>query len=156
MAWVASGTSTPNRLRRRLYPVHVCLSIYNYSRYEYRDTLDLDKHTWTGYSRLRSRFGVEVPLATQAKAWEPKTFYALADVEPIYRFDHDTFDPLYVRGGVGYVLSDRVRFEFVYYAEFSRTSGGSLDFAQNILQLNVHIGFSEGLLRRLRNPRAED
>jgi hypothetical protein len=77
-------------------------------------------------------------------------------VEPIYRFDHSTIDPLYVRGGLGYVLSDRVRLEFVYYAQFSRASSGSLAFADNIFQLNIKLGLAEGLLRRLHNPRAGD
>jgi hypothetical protein len=130
-------------------------TIYNYTRYEFRDTEDLDTHEWTAYSRLRSRFGVEFPLTSREKAWHPKTWYGLVDVEPIYRFDHDKIDPLYVRGGLGYVLNDRVRLEFVYFAEFTQSSRGSLEYANNIFQLNIKIGLAEGLLRRLHNPRAD-
>jgi hypothetical protein len=137
-------------------PNDIKWSIYNYTRYEFRDTLDLDTHDWTGYSRIRSRFGVEFPLTSQERAWQPKTWYALADVEPIYRFDYNTIDPVYVRGGIGYVLSDRVRLEFVYYAQFTRPNGGSLDYVDNIFQLNIKIGLAEGLLRRLHNPHAGD
>jgi hypothetical protein len=131
-------------------------NFYNYTRYEFRDTLDLDTHDWTGYSRIRSQFGVEFPLTSRAKAWEPKTWYGLANVEPIYRFDHDTFDPVYVRGGIGYVLHDRIRLEFVYAAQFSRSNRGSLEYADNIFQLYIKIGLAEGLLRRLHNPHAGD
>ena len=131
-------------------------NIYNYTRYEFRDTENLDTHDWTAYSRIRSRFGVEFPLCARDRAWQPKTWYGLADVEPIYRFDHNTIDPLYVRGGLGYVLSDRLRLELIYYAQFARTSGGSLAYTDNIFQLNIKIGLGEGLLRRLHNPRAGD
>ena len=131
-------------------------TIYNYTRYEFLDTQNLDTHAWTSYSRVRSRFGVEFPLTSRAKAWQPKTWYGLADVEPVYRFDHDTIDPVYVRGGFGYVLSHRVRLEFIYTAQFSRSSSGALAHAENLLEFNVNIGWSEGLLRRLRNPHAAD
>jgi hypothetical protein len=137
-------------------PNEIRWNIYNYTRYEFRDTLDLDTHAWTGYSRIRSQFGVEFPFTSREHAWQPKTWYGLATVEPIYRFDHNTIDPLYVRGGLGYVLSDRVRLEFVYYAQFARSSGGSLEYADNIFQLNIKIGLAEGLLRRLHNPHAGD
>ena len=137
-------------------PNEIRWTIYNYTRYEYRDTLNLDTDHWTAYSRLRSRFGVEFPLTSHTRAWHPKTWFALADVEPIYRFDHNTIDPLYVRGGVGYVLSNRIRLEFVYYAEFSRDNHGSLEFANNIFQLNLSIGLAEGLLERVLNPHASN
>jgi len=131
-------------------------TLYNYTRYEYRDTQNLDTDDWTAYGRVRSRFGVEFPLTSRERAWQPRTWYGLADVEPVYRFDHDTIDPLYVRGGVGYVFNDRLRLEFVYYAEFARSSSGSLAYAENIFQLNLKLGLSEGLLRRIHNPHAGD
>jgi hypothetical protein len=131
-------------------------TVYSFTRYEFLDTENLDTHAWTSYSRVRSRFGVEFPLTTREQAWQPKTWYGLADVEPIYRFDHDTIDPVYVRGGFGYVLNHRVRLEFIYTAQFSRSSSGELAHAENLLEFNLSIGWSEGLLRRLRNPRAGD
>ena len=69
------------------------INAYNFTRYEYRATRDLDTHAWSYVNRLRSRFGVEVPLTSRSRAWQPRTFYALADVEPFYRFDRDTWDP---------------------------------------------------------------
>jgi hypothetical protein len=132
-----------------LVPNNIKWKFYNYTRYEFRDIEDLDTHEWTAYSRLRSRFGVEFPLTPYGKAWQPKTWYGLADVEPIYRFDHDTIDPLYVRGGLGYVLSDRLRLEFCYWAQFTRSNQGSLEHANNIFQLNIKIAFGRGILDRL-------
>jgi hypothetical protein len=99
----------------KLYvPNRIKWTLYNYTRCEFLDTQNLVRHTWASYSRVRSRFGVEFPLTSRERAWEPKTWYGLADAEPVYRFDDDTIDPVYVRGGLGYVLSHRVRLEFVY------------------------------------------
>ena len=123
-------------------------SFYNYTRYEFRDIEDLDTHTWTGYSRLRSRFGVSFPLASSRTAWQPKTWYGLADLEPIYRFDRDVVDPLNVRAGIGYILSDSIRMEFVYWAQFTRPNQ-ALEHTDNIFQLNIKLGFGRGLLSRL-------
>lgn len=131
-------------------------TIYNYTRYEFRDTENLDHYTWSNYSRVRSLFGVEFPLTARAKAWEPKTWYGLANVEPVYRFDHDQVDPLYVRGGFGYVLNDRIRLEFIYTSQFSRSNEGPLAHADNIFQCNIRVGLSQGLLRRLLNPHPGD
>jgi hypothetical protein len=129
------------------------ITIYNYTRYEFRDTEDLDTHEWSSYSRIRSRFGVEFPLISRSEAYQPKTFYTLADVEPFYRFDTDEWDPLRVRGGLGYVLSDRIRLELIYTAEFDRSAPGSpLEWNNNTIELNIRIGFSKGLLGRLLNP----
>ncbi len=135
-----------------LVPNNIKWNFYNYTRYEFRDTQDIETHDWTDYHRVRSRFGVEFPLTSRARAWQSKTWYGLADVEPIYRFDHDTIDPVYVRGGLGYVLNDRVRLEFVYYAQFTRPNQGALEYTDNIFQLNIKIGFGKGLLHRLHNP----
>jgi hypothetical protein len=133
-------------------PNEIKWNIYNFTRYEFRDTENLDTHDWTAYSRVRSRFGVEFPLTSRSRAWQPNSWYGLTDVEPIYRFDRATIDPLYVRGGLGYVLKDRVRLEFVYYAQFTRSGGGPLEFTANIFQLNIRIGLGKGLLRHLQNP----
>jgi hypothetical protein len=137
-------------------PNRISWNIYNYTRYEYRSTQDLDTHSWTAYSRLRSRFGVEFPFTSGENAWQPRTWYGLADVEPIYRFDHGTIDPLNVRCGLGYVLNDRVRMEFIYTAQFARTNADALDYADNVFQLNIKVGLAAGLLRRLNNRRAGD
>jgi len=134
-------------------PNQAKIFLYNFTRYEYRAIEDLDTHDWNNYSRIRSRFGVEVPLTTRAKAWEPKTFYCFTDVEPFYRYDKNEWDPVRVRGGIGYVVNDRIRTEIIYTAQYTRTSPGkSLEFSENILQVNIKISLRRGLLARLFNP----
>jgi hypothetical protein len=125
-------------------------NIYNFSRYEYRALEDLETHDWNNYSRIRTRFGVEFPLTSIERAWQPKTWYALADVEPYYRFDKDRIDPLRVRGGIAYVLSDRVRVEFIYHAQFTRPAGSSgLEYTDNIFRLNIKLAMAKKLLGRV-------
>jgi hypothetical protein len=124
--------------------------IYNFTRYEYRALRDEETYEWDSYSRLRSRFGVEFPLTSRAKAWQPKTWYALVDVEPYFRFDKNIFDPLRVRGGIAYVLSERLRVEFIYHAQFTRPSGSSgLEYTDNIFRLNIKLALDRGGLQRL-------
>jgi hypothetical protein len=124
--------------------------LYNYARYEFRDTQDRDTHDWTGNHRLRSRFGAAFPLTAREKAWEPKTWYGLADVEPFYRFDTARIDPLVVRGGLGYILNDRIRLEFIYHASFRRPAGSSgLEYTDNIFRLNIKIALGKGILQRV-------
>ena len=125
-------------------------NIYNWTRYEFRDIQDLDSHQWTEIHRIRSRFGVEIPLTSRENAWQPKTFYALADVEPFYRFDKDTIDPLRVRGGIAYIINSRVRVEFIYHAQFTRPVGSrGLEFTDNILRLNFKIALDKGIFSRI-------
>lgn len=128
------------------------LHLYDLFRYEFLDTEDLKTHQWTGFNRIRSRFGVEVPLSSREQAWKPKTWYVLSDVEPSYRFDKNIFDPLRVRGGAGYIINSRLRCELVYCAQFTASTGSSLDFTENIIFLNIKVGLAEGLLERLYNP----
>ena len=131
--------------------------IYNYTRYDFRDTQDRDTHEWTDYHRVRSRFGAEFPLTSREQAWQPKTWYGLADVEPFYRFDTDRIDPLVARGGIGYVLSERLRVEFIYHAQFTRPAGsGSLEFTENIFRVNIKNGLAKGILQRLQSTGADD
>ena len=128
-------------------------NIYNHTRYEFRDTQNLVTHDWSGYSRIRTQFGVEVPLTSRQRAWNPRTWYGRTDVEPFYRFDQNAVDPLRAEVAFGYILNDRIRLEMVYSAEFSRPSGSSsLEFTKNIISLNIKIGLQKGLLRRLLDP----
>ena len=138
----------------RLFVPHLeHISLYNFTRFEYRDFENLDTHTWSGYARIRSRFGLQIPLATTLEAWQPNTFYVFTDVEPFYRFDREQWTPVRVRGGLGYVLSQSIRVELIYTAEFTRSSSSSsLDYTDNIIQLNLRIGLAKGLLGRLLNP----
>ena len=108
-------------------------------------------------NRVRSRFGVEIPFAPREKAWKYRTFFGFADVEPFYRFDKDVVDPLRVRGGMGYVLNDRIRLEFIYYAQFAREEEGeSLEYDENIFRLNMKIGISSGILQRVLETGSDD
>jgi hypothetical protein len=128
-------------------------NIYNDTRYEFRDMQNFATRDWSGYSRIRSQFGVEVPLTSRERAWHPKTWYGRADVEPFYRFDKNTFDPLRTEVALGHILSNRVRLELVYAAQFSRSPGSSsLEFTENIISLNFKIRLLEGLLHSLLNP----
>jgi hypothetical protein len=131
-------------------------NIYNYTRYEFRDFQDRDTHDWTGTHRARSRFGVEFALTSREKAWTPKTWYGLADVEPFYRFDTEQVDPVRVRGGLGYVLNDHLRLELIYYAQFTRPAHGSLQFTENIFRLNIKIVLERRILQRLQNMGHDD
>jgi hypothetical protein len=127
--------------------------LYNFTRYEYRAIQNQETHDWDNYSRIRSRFGVEVPLTSRVKAWEPKTFYAFTDVEPFYRFDKGEWDPVRVRGGLGYVVNDQIRAEIIYTAQFTRSSQNDpLEYTDNIIQLNIKIALRKGVLGRLFNP----
>jgi hypothetical protein len=134
-------------------PNRAKILLYNFTRYEYRAIQNQDSHEWDEYSRIRSRFGLEVPLTTRSRAWEPKTFYGFTDVEPFYRYDKNEWDPVRLRGGIGYVASDRVRVEIIYTAEFTRSSpGSSLEYNDNILELNIKLAFRKDVLLRLLNP----
>ena len=132
-------------------------NIYNFTRYEYRAIRDSDTHDWNEIHRLRSRFGVEIPLTSRERAWQAKTFYGLADVEPYYRFDRDQIDPLRLRAGLGYVLNDRVRLEFIYHAQYTHPDGDSgLEYTDNIYRLNIKVGLNRGIMDRLYNPDIDD
>ena len=130
-------------------------NIYNFTRYEYRTTENLDTKDWSDTNRLRTRFGVEIPLTSKEKAWNPHTTYLIADAEPYYTFEKGQIDPFRLRAGLGYVINDRMRVEFIYHAEFTRPNGGSLEHTNNIFRLNFKIGVQRGLLKTLLNPSAD-
>jgi hypothetical protein len=121
--------------------------IYNLTRYEMRITDDFGTDEWTTVGRLRSRFGLEFPLTSQARAWKHRTFYGLLDVEPFYRFDRKTLDPLRLRMGLAYIFHGRARAEFIYHIQWTRPNG-ALQYTDNIFRLNIKIGLKEGLLPR--------
>ncbi len=129
---------------------------YNQTRFEFRHTQNLETSDWSHYDRLRTRFGVEIPLTTRDRAWQPKTWYLLADVEPFYRFDQDRVDQVRARGGLGRILSDRVHLELIYHARWEHSTDDRWQHTDNIIQLNFRIGLHEGLLQRLQNPQHDD
>lgn len=128
-------------------PNNLSWNIYNFSRWEFRTTKDLETHDWSYTNRFRTRFGVEFPLTSRDHAWNKKTFYGLADVEPFYRFDRDQWDPVRLRAGLGYIFAHRCRAEFIYHAQFSRPNG-TLEYTDNIYRLNIKIGLSHSILPR--------
>ena len=141
---LASKFSVANKAKMRFY---------NLTRYEYRAIQSRETYSWNSYSRIRSRFGVVIPFAAHAREWAPKTFYGFTDAELFYRFDSKEWDPLGVRGGLGYVVNDRVQTELIYTAQFTRSSqGSSLRRTNNILELNVKVALRRSLLGRLFNP----
>jgi hypothetical protein len=132
-------------------------NIYNFSRYEYRAIQDRDSRDWSDIHRVRSRFGVEIPLTSLKHAWEVKSLYMLADLEPYYRFDKGQVDPFRMRAGLGYVLNERIRLEFIYHAQYTHPSGSSkLKYTDNIFRLNIKIGLNKGIITLLQNPEIDD
>jgi hypothetical protein len=133
-------------------PNNIKWNFFNYTRYEDRNIENLATHDWNHASRLRSLFEIDVPLSSCERTWKPKTWFALVSAEPFYVFNEPGINELRVGAGLGYVLSDRVRMEFTYYADFTRPNGGELAYTENIFQLNFRFSLHEGLLGDLLNP----
>jgi len=130
-------------------------TLYNYTRYEYRDIENLDTSDWDQKNRIRSLFAAELPLTSRERAWKPKTWYALAGAEPFYEFETNDIDQLRLSIGLGRVFTDRLRVEFTYYANLTRPTGSGLAHTENMFQLNFRLGLHEGILRALHSPFAE-
>src|SRR5262245_47655952 len=131
-------------------------TIFNFTRYEYRNTENLDTHDWEETHRIRSLFGVEVPLTSRERAWKPKTWYALGGAEPFFGFETHQIDQLRLSAGIGHVLTDRLRVEFTYYSNLTRPKDGGLRHTENLFQLNFRLGLHEGLLGKSLSPLTED
>src|SRR5262249_36128032 len=112
------------------------MNLYNYTRYEYRCTQDRDNRDWSTSQRISNRFGAEIPLTSIEKAWQPKTFYLMADSELFFQFDKMAPNAWTVRGGVGYVTHDRLRLELTYSTRFDRKSADApLEYDANVFRL---------------------
>jgi hypothetical protein len=122
---------------------------YNWTRYELRLTETLETGDWQTVHRLRNQTRIEIPLASPERAWTPKSWYLLGDVEPIYRSDTGQLDPVRLRVGLGYVAMQRLLVEFQYYHQYTRPGGGDLEYTDNIIRLNFKLLTKEGLLSRL-------
>jgi len=131
-------------------------NIYSFTRYEFRAIQERNSREWTNSSRLRNRFGIEIPLTSNLHAWQPKTFYALADAEPYYRFDKGQVDPFRIRAGVGYIMDGRIRMEFIYHAQYTHPNGSSLKYTDNIFRLNIKIGLNKGIINQQQNPEIDE
>lgn len=117
-------------------------NLYNFTQYEYRATENLDTHDWSYDQRIRSRFEADAPLTRTDRAWKPRTWYSIVNVEPFYDIGQGDIIQLRVGGGVGYVLARHAQLEFIYYANFGRSNGGPLAYNENIFRLNLKIGLS--------------
>lgn len=133
-------------------------NIYNFTRYEYRALQDKETLVWNNYNRVRVRFGVEIPLCSREKAWQPGGFYGLADIEPYYRFDKNMIDPMRIRGGIGYIMkSAPLRIEFIYHLQYTQpTEESGLIYTDNIFRLNIKMGLNTGIMGSLFNPSFDD
>jgi hypothetical protein len=115
------------------------VNVFNFTRFEYRSIHQYGETT--NIPRLRNRLGLEAPF-TQAKAWTPKTWYGLADVEPFWRLDKGYLERVRVRGGIGYILNRTWRTEFIYHAEFSGGEGAPKKYTDNIFRLNIKLSLA--------------
>jgi len=128
-------------------------NIYDFTRLEFREVYHHDTHAWTHTERLRIRLGVEIPMTSRENAWKVKTFYLIANTEPMYRFDKDDIDPARVQFGLGWVMNTRIRPELLYYANWGRVGpDNTLVFNENILRLNIKVGLNHALLGNIWNP----
>ena len=117
--------------------------LFNYTRYEHRNFENLTTHDWTGYERIRSRFGAEVPLTSRAGAWETKTFYALADVEPFYRFDKNEWDPAAsARRHWLHLERTDAAGDDLYRPVHAFGDRQSLEHSENVIELNLKIALA--------------
>lgn len=113
------------------------LRVYNFSRFEYR-FINQNNNT-TSMPRFRNRIGIEAPLKKGERAWTPKTFYLLADVEPIWRLDDKHLQLIRLRGGPGYIINKSLKVEFIYHAEVSGGKGEPKNYTGNIWRLNFKL-----------------
>ena len=119
---------------------------YNWTRYEIRFTDSVSTGDWTTVHRIRNQSRIDIPLASLARSWTPKTFYAWTDFEPIWRSDTGTIDPLRWRSGLGYIVNPHLIAEFQYYAQWTQPTNEGLKYTGNIFRVNFKIVTKRGLL----------
>ena len=148
MTWKNNETSGDTREFRPYVGVKVFvpnsaqIHLYDWTRYEWRRTTNTDNNTITRVWRFRTRPAVEFPLST--RAWQPGTFYGLANGELLV--EHNFVDAVRFMSGAGYIKNDRIRFEFAYVLELSRkSSGDALAYTDNSFRLDFKYSFTEGL-----------
>ena len=130
-------------------PNSVHLHIYDWTRYEWRHTTNTSNNSVTEVWRFRTRPGIEFPLST--RAWEPGTFYGLANGELFV--EHNFVDAVRFMSGAGYIRNDRLRIEFDYVFELSRSSSSDpLAYSDNSFRLDFKYSFKEGLIHKQDGP----
>jgi len=116
--------------------------LYDLTRFEWRRITNTSRDTTIREVRFRTRPGVEFPLST--RAWQPATFYGLANGELFV--EHSFVDALRFASGAGYIKSDRVRIELQYVLELSRkVSTEALAYSGNSFRLDFKFSFKHGL-----------
>jgi hypothetical protein len=132
-----------------LVPNSAHIHLYNWTRLEWRRITNTESNTITSEWRFRTRPGVEFPLS--ARAWEPGTFYGLANGE--WFVEHSFLNALRFMAGAGYIRNDRVRIEFNYVLELSRKSlTDALAYTDNSYRLDFKFSFKEGLHHKQDGP----
>jgi hypothetical protein len=125
------------------------IHLYDWTRFEWRRVTNTDRDTITREGRFRNRPGVEFPLS--ARAWQPGTFYGLANAELFV--ERDFVNALRFMSGAGYVRNDRVRIELQYVFELSRkSSSDALAHSDDSFRLDVKLSFKEGLHHKQEGP----
>jgi len=138
--YVGVKVSVPNSAHVRLYDL---------SRFEWRRITNTDTDSVTREVRFRTRPSVEFPLSL--RAWQPGTFYGLANVETLVQ--HGFVDELRFASGAGHVTRDRMRIEVQYVAYLTRKSPSeALEYSRSSFRLNVRFSLAEGLLHLLEDP----
>jgi hypothetical protein len=128
------------------------IEFFNFTRYEARNLYSHGTHDWHLENRVRSRVGAEFPLASVERAWKPKTFYTLLDVEPFWTSGKG-LNMFRFRTGLGYIPSERLRIEFLYHTQWGEATGSdALVYNENIFRLSFKIGLKRSILSRVWNP----
>ena len=151
VTWTNNPTSGDTRELRpyvgvKLFvPNSVHLHLFEWTRVEWRRITNTSKDTITREWRLRTRPGVEFPLST--RAWQPGTFYGLANGELFV--EHGFINEVRFMSGAGYIRNDRVRIEANYVFELSRSApSDALAYSDNSFRLDFKFSFREGLLHK--------
>jgi hypothetical protein len=155
VTWKDDSPSSDTREFRPYFGVKVFvpnsshIHVFDWTRMEWRRTTNTDTNSVSRVWRFRTRPGVEFPLST--RAWEPGTFYGLANGELFV--EHSFVDAVRFMSGAGYIKSDRVRFEFQYVLELSRSaSTDALAYTDNSFRFDVKLSFKEGLHHKQDGP----
>lgn len=122
------------------------VTFYNLARLEYRIE-DVDGAEDNNFFRFRNRLGTEFHFTDKSN--EPGALYGIADIELFYRTDKDISDLARLRGGLGWIMGDRVRAELIYHMQLSRDAGEHFAWTENIWRLNFKVSRHHGLLQRL-------
>ena len=117
---------------------------FNWTRYELRLTETLDTDEWKTVHRLRNQTRIEIPLAPIDRAWTPKSWYLLADVEPIYRSDSGRLTRCACAPGSATSPTGGCWWSSTTSSSTRGRMAGGLAYTDNIFRLNFKIALSRG------------